>query len=202
MKKMTTEQRILKVDRSFFAKNGFKATTTRMIAEEAGVNVALINYYFRSKEGLYNQILKDDLKALYDTLVPLAQHQDTSLEDKIRFLVNSYTNVLLENEDLALMVINEIHNGKSFVLKYTDELRGLYGQLNHQLEEFGSDQNPYDLMLNVVALTVYPFIAKPMITITNPEFNNSFKDFVEDRKEKIVALIMNCLRVKTKKENE
>jgi len=49
----STEAKIKAAARVVFHKNGFAATRTRDIAEEAGINLALLNYYFRSKQNHY-----------------------------------------------------------------------------------------------------------------------------------------------------
>ncbi|MFA6009858.1 MAG: CerR family C-terminal domain-containing protein [Desulfobacteraceae bacterium] len=55
---LPTRERIVETATDIFGKNGFKATTIRMIANEAGVNVASINYYFGDKEGLYTEVIE------------------------------------------------------------------------------------------------------------------------------------------------
>ena len=71
VKDISTEEKIRAAARKIFTQKGFAATRTRDIAEEAGINLALLNYYFRSKEKLFEQIMIEKVQYLCHTLVPL-----------------------------------------------------------------------------------------------------------------------------------
>jgi len=60
---------ILRAARSLFAALGFDATSVRTIAEQAGVNPAMIHYYFRSKDGLYRRVLEAEFSAIFRTVM-------------------------------------------------------------------------------------------------------------------------------------
>ena len=55
---LSTEEKIKAAARKVFMEKGYGASRTRDIAEEAGINLALLNYYFRSKEKLFNEIIQ------------------------------------------------------------------------------------------------------------------------------------------------
>ena len=94
---LTTEEKIIEAARTIFTQKGFSATRTRDIAEEAGINLALLNYYFRSKKNLFRIIIEEEFDELFGMIVPILSNAEKSLEEKIETLVTTYTELLLEN---------------------------------------------------------------------------------------------------------
>ena len=82
-KELTTEEKILLSASKVFTEKGFAGTRTRDIAEEAGINLALLNYYFRSKEKLFEQVMKVKMVLLFGQIVPILTNEKTNLEEKI-----------------------------------------------------------------------------------------------------------------------
>ena len=97
---LTTEEKIIIAARTVLTKKGFSATRTRDIADEAGLNLALLNYYFRSKKNLFRIIIEEKFDELFGMIGPILSNPDISIEEKIETLVTNYTALLLENEDL------------------------------------------------------------------------------------------------------
>ena len=94
----TTEEKIIAAARKLFTQKGFSATRTRDIAEEAGINLALLNYYFRSKQNLFQIIIEEKFDTLFGMIGPILSDKEVPLEEKISTLVASYTLMLLEND--------------------------------------------------------------------------------------------------------
>src|SRR3954470_11364138 len=106
----STEEKIKNAARTIFHKKGFAATRTRDIAEEAGINLALLNYYFRSKEKLFDIVMAERIDKLFSVLAPLLFDEDTSLEEKLQKITDQYITMLLEHPDLPIFVLSEIRN--------------------------------------------------------------------------------------------
>ena len=104
----TTKEKIFYAARVLFARKGFAATLTREIAAEAGVNLALINYYFKSKENLYHIITIDNLKRFRQTMIGVVNDHTTTLDEKLNGLTANYINLFLEQPDLPLFLVNEV----------------------------------------------------------------------------------------------
>jgi len=100
METISTEQKIIRAADKLFTQKGYAATKTREIAEEAGTNLALLNYYFGSKENLYKKVVKEKFSILLDALRPILSDEQISLKEKISLITKNYTNLLLENEEL------------------------------------------------------------------------------------------------------
>src|SRR3954466_8308931 len=97
---LSTQEKIKEAARKVFLRKGFSATRTRDIAEEAGINLALLNYYFRSKQKLFEEVMKEKIQTLLQTVVPVLINPATTLEDKIKLIVSNYIEVLMANNDL------------------------------------------------------------------------------------------------------
>src|SRR5688500_7452128 len=86
----STEEKIKEAARKVFTKKGYAATRTRDIAEEADINLALLNYYFRSKEKLFDIVMTENLQQLLMVLKGVLHDQNSSLADKVTAIVANY----------------------------------------------------------------------------------------------------------------
>src|ERR1700712_1244053 len=106
----STEEKIKEAARTVFTRKGFAATRTRDIAEEAGLNLALLNYYFRSKEKLFEIIMAEKMQKFFGVLSPIVNDATTSLEKKIEQMADKYVELLSANPDLPIFVLTEVRN--------------------------------------------------------------------------------------------
>jgi AcrR family transcriptional regulator len=100
---LSTEEKIKDAARRIFTKKGFLATTIRDIATEADINVASVNYYFRSKENLFAFIMDETIKKLFDKIEPVLNNEDTGIIEKIRLCVGYYIDQVMENPDFVFL---------------------------------------------------------------------------------------------------
>lgn len=107
-KDSSSEEKIKEAARKVFTRKGYAATRTRDIAEEAGINLALLNYYFRSKEKLFSQVMMEKIQEFFGLLFPIMDDASTKLETKIELIVSSYIDMLSESPDLPLFVLSEM----------------------------------------------------------------------------------------------
>ena len=99
IKDISTEEKIKNAARIVFQRKGFAATRTRDIAEEAGINLALLNYYFRSKEKLFDIVILETLSHFLQTMVSVFNDESTSFEKKIELIAENYINFGIEYPD-------------------------------------------------------------------------------------------------------
>lgn len=175
----TTEEKIIDAARQVFIQKGYSATRTRDIADKAGINLALLNYYFRSKEKLFQLIMEEKMQLLVSVIFPLANDEGLTLDEKLRLLIEKYIDLLLENPDLPLFVIGEINaNPGRFKdkLQVPDILEN--SSLVRQLRERRSDVEPVQFIVSLLGMTVFPFISRQILF---PEAD-TFKRLMEERK--------------------
>jgi|AGTN01.2.fsa_nt_gi Transcriptional regulator len=195
MEKLSTEQKIIAAAHTLFSRKGYAATRTRDIAEEAGINPALLNYHFGSKEKLFKIIAREKFGMLIGTIVPAFADQNGPVEDKIRLLVNSYTDLLIENEELPLFVLNESSVNKEFFTDMLQDVRKISQPvIEEQLQKEGTTISFPDILVNTISLIIFPFVAKPLLISSGLIEEDNFKDFVINRKDKITGWIMKTIK--------
>lgn len=179
----TTEEKIKEAARTVFMKKGYAATRTRHIAEEAGLNLALLNYYFRSKEKLFEIVMMEKMQKLFGIIAPILNDNTTTLEKKVELAADTYIHMLLENPDLPIFVLSEIRNNPE---RFASKVQaGKLIQDSHfvkQIKEKRPDMNPLHFVTSFLALIVFPFIAKPVLQDAANLSPKVFNAMMEERK--------------------
>ncbi len=201
-KDISTEEKIKEAARKIFLQKGFAGTRTRDIAEEAGINLALLNYYYRSKEKLFEIVMEESLKQILSKIIITANNETTSLLEKIDLIVNLYTDVLLENPQIPLFLLGEIQaNPEKFKQKVGISHLVLkevfiFRQIKEHLQKIGMENiNPFHFIINAISMTIFPFIAKPMLQSITHIQESEFRQFVEERRKLIPVWIKSMVRL-------
>ena len=195
MDKVTTEQKIIMAADKLFTQKGYAATKTRDITQEAETNVALLNYYFGSKENLYKKVVQEKFRLLLSTIGTVLSDESISLENKIKTITENYTNLLLENEELPIFILNELTVNKELFKDITQNTRQITQPVIYkQLKERNTEISTSNLIVNILSLTMFPFVAKPLIISSGLVKEEEFADFVYERKEKILEWIMKTVK--------
>lgn len=183
---LSTQEKIKDAARKVFLRKGYAATRTRDIAEEAGMNLALLNYYFRSKERLFEEIMQEKIQKLLGSLVPIMNDGATSLDDKIDRIVSGYLDVLSDNPDLPMFVLNELRRNNLALLQNA-QLDKMVSQSSFikQLREKRSDVNPVHFLVSILSMVIFPFVAKPMLFLTGMANEKTFAPLMDERRELI-----------------
>lgn len=179
----TTEQKIKEAARTVFMKKGYAATRTRDIAEEAGINLALLNYYFRSKEKLFELVMLEKFQKFFGIISVVVNDPSTSLENKVELFVDNYIDLLMENKDLPIFVLSEIrHKPERFVSNTQLKTILTESSLAKQLRKERSDLNPLQLITSLLGLTIVPFLMRPLLQASGTLDEKGFKKFIEERR--------------------
>ena len=187
-KDTSTEDRIKAAARKVFHQKGYAGTRTRDIAEEAGINHAMLNYYFRSKEKLFEIVMTETMAYFFQGVGTILNDESTSLEEKIERVVANYINLLLEEPELPTFMFNEVRaNPESFVVN-TPILQALeHSVLARQYAEAVAqgritEPNLMHTVLNVISLVIFPFIAQPIFTALSRTDKEAYKALMLQRK--------------------
>lgn len=186
--KLSTEEKFKEAARIVFTKKGYAATKTRDIAEEAGMNLSLLNYYFRSKEKLFGIVMQEKLQQLFAFISPVFDQADTSLDEKIDTIAANYIEMLLKNPDLPIFVLSEVKNnperlGESIRL----ETYLLKSHFVRQLAEKKKDINPLQFFISFLGMMVFPFVIKPVLVASGALSKEVFNQMMEERKVLIAS---------------
>ena len=183
---ISTEEKIKEAARIVFTQKGFAATRTRDIAEAAGINLALLNYYFRSKQKLFEQVMLEKVQQLFGHMAPVLYNPTTSLESKIEMIVSLYIDMIKEHPDLPLFVLSEIRNHPEHFAKIFNVGHILQqSSFIQQLKEKRPDINPLHFLMNTLGMTLFPFIARPVFQAIGATDTTHFNKMMEDRKSLI-----------------
>ena len=187
----TTEEKIKEAARKVFQKKGYAGTRTRDIADEAGVNLALLNYYFRSKEKLFDLIMGETMQLFFQSMKGLINNEDTTLDEKLQDLTNRYIDLLSTQPELPIFILNEIQMNP----KGLSERMGLQQVVigSFILKQFRNDLNIEDipdsallqLIINIIGMMVFPFIGKPLLKEIFNLSDEQFQAMMNDRKKMI-----------------
>lgn len=196
-----TELKIKETAKRLFQEKGFDAVRTREIAEEAGINSALLHYYFRSKEKLFHMIMIESISEMFSFMRGIINNPDTSLGEKIDLIVDGYISVIRNNPRLALFVLNELNSNsekiitKSGIPKNMLTDSSFFRQIDDQLEKKSINISPLHIMLNAISLSVMPFIARPLIVYLYDTKMENVNDFIEERRRLIPMWIKGMLQL-------
>lgn len=171
---ISAEERIKAAARKVFHQKGYAATRTRDIAEEAGINHAMLNYYFRSKEKLFQIVMTETMTQFFKGVGVILNDETTSLDEKIERVVANYIDLLLEEPDLPTFILNEVRPNPQFFVEQSPIGEALtHSVLARQYAEAVAqgritEPNLMHTVLNVIGLVIFPFVAKPILSaITN-----------------------------------
>jgi AcrR family transcriptional regulator len=198
-KEETTEQRIKEAARKLFTQKGFAATRTRDIAEEAGINLALLNYYFRSKQKLFDLIMMENFRQFLGGMSANFQDESLSLEELLGKIVNGYIDFLTDFPDLPLFILNEIRGNPSRIAQQVNEEVGparsqFFKQLTEAKNAGKISLDPFHFVANLVGLTVFPFVSKPLLQRVTNVNDDQFKALMEERRKLVPIWVAQMMK--------
>ena len=200
--KISTEEKILESAQDIFHHKGFAGARMQEIADKAEINKGLLHYYFKSKEKLFKQVFKVALNQMLSKLNE-ALKEETDLFTKIETLINSYITVLSKNIFIPNFVFQEINRDNNFfnenfkTLNKLDGIKEFENEIQIEIEKGTiEDIDAKQLLINIISLSIFPFVAKPMVKgiLALPE--NDFNTIIEERKTNVAQFIINSIRKK------
>jgi AcrR family transcriptional regulator len=201
-KEASTEEKIKAAAKKLFTQNGFEATRTRDIAEEAGINLALLNYYFRSKQKLYDIIMIENFRQFIQGISMNVFDEKAGIEEKIEKIAIAYIDFLTLNPNLPLFILNEIRgNPSKIAAQINEEVSPMRSHLLKQLQEAGKagkipPVDPFHFIANLVGLTVFPFVSKPILQRVTNVNDEQFNALMQERKRLVPIWLKAILNAK------
>lgn len=196
------EQAILEAATELFLEKGFKATSTTEIAKEAGCNQALVHYYYRTKDRLFEAIFEKKMKFFIGSLLEISQ-KNIPFKEKLTRKIESHFDAIQEDPKLPLFLFNEVNSNPARLKQLRDKLEDLpekvFTQMKSELEVEIAAGNIrqitiYDLLLTIVSLNIMVFIAEPMFKTITRLSDDDFLKLKERRKKENVHIILNSLK--------
>ena len=190
---ISTEQKIKQAAGELFMIKGFSATKSREIAEAAGTNLALLNYHFKSKENLFNIVMRERFIAFFGSIISIFDDRNTSLQEKFEAITDKYFEILAKSPDLPMFVFGEASkNPVSFAesLKGIDFIQNSY--FTQQIKSENDSIQPENMLLNLLSLVVFPFVMQPVLKVLADQQEFDFQNILMERK-KMIPLWMDSI---------
>ena len=197
-----TEQLILETAEKLFLEKGFALTSTTEIARVAGCNQALVHYYFRTKENLFNSVFEKKVRLFATGLLQVDQ-PGISFEQKLKHMIEAHFDMLSANPGLPFLVFNELITNPERLKKLHGNMLDLpklvFFPLKAELEVEIAKGNIrpmtiYDLILTVVSLNVMLFIASPIFKILADLNEEAIEKLIVHRRQENVTIILQSLK--------
>jgi len=197
--KQNTEETILNAAKEVFVEYGFDGASMQKIADRAGINKALLHYYFRSKEKLFEETFKE---VFYTMIPPLINtiKENISFDKKIGIFVDKYIDILRNNPLLPIFILHELNRNPDNLPKLITgsgiDPSVFFFQVAKEIDS-GNIRPipPHHLMINILSLSIFPFVAKPMLKgIFFDGDEDTFNEFLEERKKIVTDFILNAIK--------
>ncbi len=195
----TTENRIKEAARKIFIKKGLAGARMQEIADEAKINKAMLHYYYRNKEQLFKKIFEEVAAEFVPNIFSILG-EDRPLEVKVQDFVSHYLDMLTRNPFLPLFLLSELRSQPEFFenavgIKRSGILEKLAVQLKAEAKAGHIKPiSPANFMANLMSLSIFPFLAQPMLQLIFSMNTQEFKNFIEERKQLIPQFIMSSLK--------
>ena len=195
----STEQKILEAAKQVFMEKGIDGARMQDIADKAGINKALLHYYFRSKEKLFEMIFVEEARKFMPKVTSIMMSELTLFE-KVEKFVGEYIDTLLQNPLLPIFILNEINrNPKDAIKKIFGNQRPPIDKVDELITKLvkKGEIKPIkgiELMVNMVSMCIFPFLARPMVQWVTKATDEEFVKLMEMRKKTVVKFVLDSIK--------
>ena len=198
--KENTEEKILSAAKEVFVEKGKDGTRMQEIADKAGINKSLLHYYYRNKEKLFGAVFQFVFRQFAPKIMNVFNNED-DLFSQIEKFISLYVDMIAKNPFMPMFILNEVNKkDTSFVVKVI-KMAGIdpheYRDRVYEEIEKGTIRNidPNQLLVNIIAMCLFPFIGRPIIQIIVFEDNKEEYDkFLDSRKKEVADFIINSIK--------
>jgi AcrR family transcriptional regulator len=196
---MSTEEKIFNAARIIFQKKGFAGARMQEIADEAGINKAMLHYCFKNKQQLFEAVFMKAFSQLAPQINTIFNSEKTVFE-KITQFTYDYISFVIENPFLPQFIIQEMNNNPEFVMSFLNHANRpnptlLIAQIEKEIQAgIIKPIQPKQLLLDIFSMTVFPFAAQIMVKGILHLSDTEFKQMMEERKTSIAQQIINSIK--------
>lgn len=193
-----TEQRIIASAEKLFYQKGKAGCSMQHIADDAGINRTLLNYYFRTKDQLFEAVFRNALSRFIPGLASLL-NSGISFREFVPRLITTIIDTMLEHPQIPIFVLQELSSNPDRMPQIMKEMGMDPDVVRRKLEEEpqnreGMHADPRQVILNLMSLCIFPFAAKPIITeILFKGDNEAYIAAMNQRKELLPKLAENFI---------
>jgi TetR/AcrR family transcriptional regulator len=195
-----TEEKIFESATEVFIEKGMDGARMQDIANHAGINKSLLHYYYRTKDHLFNAVFEMIAGQMFKKFAPVFD-ENMSLEDKLRFFFREHITFMQKNPRLPSFILNEFHRNPERISKLIKniDINKLWTTLEEQhkeeLRKYNiTRENIPQFMTTVAGMSVFPFVAKPIISGIMEKMGYDFDEYIEKRKDYAADFVINALK--------
>lgn len=197
-----TEALILQAAEREFLEKGYSGAKTTAIAQAAGVTHAMLHYYFRTKEKLFEKIVADKMDKLKRVMFGVIGNPDLSLRERLKQGVEQHFDFIAENPHLPRFIFNELHEHPERIDQVKNSIASIAAKaittLQNEIDRKAAsgECRPVDarmLMLDIASLNLFPFVAAPLISSSFGKLFEGRDEFLEMRKKENVRTVLGKL---------
>jgi TetR/AcrR family transcriptional regulator len=195
-----TEEKIFEAATDIFVEKGMDGARMHDIASHAGINKALLHYYFRTKDQLFNAVFEMIARKIFKRFAPVFD-ENLTLEEKIKFFFKEHIAFLQANPRLPGFLLNEVNRNPERIknllknVDFDNIWLKIYELHEDELKKYSITKNSMpQLMISIAALSVFPFAAKGILEGILDKTGHNFNDFVEERKEFAADFVIRAIK--------
>ena len=195
-----TENSILNAAKKVFQSKGMDGARMQEIADKAGINKAMLHYYYRSKQMLFEAVFKNAFALLAPQLNKVL-NDDSSIEDKIRNFTSNYISFIIKHPYLPAFIIQELNRNPDFISKLQQNqgfpsIEKFKKQVDYEIKKgLIKPIKAEQLFINILALNIFPFVATPLIKAFANIDNKTFIQLMKDRKKEVADFIITSIKI-------
>jgi TetR/AcrR family transcriptional regulator len=201
-KTRNVEQDIVEAARRVFQTKGYKEATMRDIASEANINMAMLHYYYRSKDNLFFIVFDESFHMLYEKIASRISDPNLDIFDKIRAVTNEYLSFFHHKPYLPPFIIGEVirnpaNIGKRLheIINPLDTFKTFSEQLQKECDKGTIRQiSTLNLLLNTLSLCIFPAISRPVLQELLCFDEATMDAHMEVRKTEVAEFIINAIK--------
>lgn len=195
-----TEEKIFEAATDVFVEKGMDGARMQDIATHAGINKALLHYYFRTKDQLFNAVFEMIARKIFKKFAPVFD-ENLTLEEKIRFFFKEHITFLQANPRLPGFLLNEVNRNPERIKKLLKNVDfdsfwlKIYDQHKEEFNRYNITQATMpQLMISIAALSVFPFAARGILEGILDKTGLNFNDYMEERKEFAADFVIKAIK--------
>ncbi len=186
-----TEIKILEAAEKVFYRKGKAGASMQDIADEASITRTSLNYYFRSKDILFESVFRKAMGKFVPSIAGM-MNEDLSFEEYLPSMVNTIIDTMIENPQIPIFVLQELSSNPS---RMPEVMMDLGIKPETTLKKFEEDPkyknlaiDPRQIIINIISLCIFPFAARPVVQTIF--YNNNKEEYIAAMQQRKIIIPM------------
>ena len=194
-----TEEKIIASAEKLFYQKGKSGTSMQDIADDAGINRTLLNYYYRSKDQLFEAVFRKALGSFVPSLAAML-HSDISFEEYLPAMIEKVIDAMIENPQIPIFVLQELSSNPERMPQIIKEMGIDPSIAMKKMAEQGQvpeamGMDPRQVIMNLLSLCIFPFAARPVVTeILFDGDDKAYIEAMQERKKLLPGLVKQFMK--------